>query len=293
MKLTAIQQVIFIIALAFILDGQAIAQQPEADTVNKSQYHLFNPTPKINLRDLSTDRPDKTESAYTVDAGHFQMETSFLDYTRDRHNSDSTQEETDNFAVMATNLKIGLTNNTDVQLVIEPYHYQSASDDSEKTLKKGFGDITTRLKFNVWGNDVGSTAFALMPFVKFPTNGANLGNDSVEGGLILPLAISLPGEWKLGLMAEFDATRNSEEDGYHPEFIQSITLSHSILGPLSGYLEFFYLYNSEEDAQPIGTIDTGLTYTLTADVQLDAGVNWGATRAADDFNPFCGIAWRY
>lgn len=27
------------------------------------------------MRDFETDRPDVTESAYTVDAGHFQLET--------------------------------------------------------------------------------------------------------------------------------------------------------------------------------------------------------------------------
>ena len=45
---------------------------------DKSKYHLFHPTPDRLLRDLSTDRPDLTESPYTVDAGHFQIETDFV-----------------------------------------------------------------------------------------------------------------------------------------------------------------------------------------------------------------------
>lgn len=39
---------------------------------DKSGYHLFNPTPTALMREMSTDRPDQTESAYTADAGHFQ-----------------------------------------------------------------------------------------------------------------------------------------------------------------------------------------------------------------------------
>jgi len=48
------------------------ASDPAPD---KSSFHFFNPTPRSLMRELSTDRPDKTESAYTVDAGHFQIES--------------------------------------------------------------------------------------------------------------------------------------------------------------------------------------------------------------------------
>ena len=37
-----------------------------------------------------------------------------------------------------------------------------------------------------------NTALALMPFVKFPTADDDLGNEHVEGGLILPLSVELP-----------------------------------------------------------------------------------------------------
>ena len=38
------------------------------------------------MREMSTDRPDKTESPYTVDAGHFQVEMDVLTYSYDRNN---------------------------------------------------------------------------------------------------------------------------------------------------------------------------------------------------------------
>jgi hypothetical protein len=41
---------------------------------DKSGYTLFRPTPEALLRELTSDRPDKTESPITVDAGHFQLE---------------------------------------------------------------------------------------------------------------------------------------------------------------------------------------------------------------------------
>src|SRR6187402_3113627 len=68
------------------LPGEA----PKAMT-DKSQYHLFNPTPLNLMREMSTDRPDTTESAYTVDAGHYQIEMSFFDYSRDRSDGARTK----------------------------------------------------------------------------------------------------------------------------------------------------------------------------------------------------------
>ena len=54
---------------------------------DKSTYNLFNPTPRELMREMSTDRPDQTESPYTVDAGHFQMEMDFVKATFDRDKS--------------------------------------------------------------------------------------------------------------------------------------------------------------------------------------------------------------
>ena len=56
--------------------GHALADDPP----DKAKYHLLNPTPREQMREMSTDRPDKTESPYTVDAGHFQIESDLFAY---------------------------------------------------------------------------------------------------------------------------------------------------------------------------------------------------------------------
>jgi len=47
--------------LATVILAPAFAAETMAD---KSDYTLFNPTPKAQMRELSTDRPDTTESPY-------------------------------------------------------------------------------------------------------------------------------------------------------------------------------------------------------------------------------------
>lgn len=283
-------------ALAAVLMSAAASALAGAETqADKSGFNLFNPTPRDLMRELSTDRPDKTESPYTVDAGHFQIESDLVNFSYDAYNGDPSDTRTESWSFANTNLKVGLLNNVDLQLVVSTFNHVRAEDRTARIVDEssGFGDIITRLKINVWGNDGGTTAFGVMPFVKFPTAQNNLGNDAVEGGLILPLAISLPAEWQMGLMTEFDFNRDSSGSGYHPEFINTITVSHSIVGELSGYVEFFSSVSTEDESEWIGTVDLGLTYGVSDDIQLDAGVNVGVTRAADDINPFVGLSWRF
>ena len=274
--------------------GCVVASAADPAPTDKSQYHLFNPTPTQSLREMSTDRPDKTESPFTVDAGHFQIELDLVHYSYDKHNParDGTLVRTWSIAPM--NLKVGLLNNLDVQFIVQPHTYAHTSDPAAGVSKqRGFGDLVTRVKWNLWGNDGGRTAFALMPYVKWPTNQDQLGNRSVEGGLIAPLAVDLPAGWSMGLMTQLDIVRDGASSSYHPEFVNTVTFSHDIIGDLGGYVEFFSSVSTERGSDWVGTVDLGLTYALTKNLQLDAGINLGVTRAAEDWNPFVGLSWRF
>lgn len=261
---------------------------------DRSQYTLFNPTPKEQMRELSTDRPDKTESPYTVDAGHFQIETDIITFTQDKSEEAGIETKAKSFGVMVSNLKAGLTNSIDLQAVITPHQIEETNlTGNPKERKSGFGDTVIRLKYNVCGNDGGDIALGIMPFVKLPTNSGNLGNKRAEGGIILPIALSLPNEWKMGLMAQVNRNKNEADDSFHWEFISSITAGHDIVGDLASYIEFFSQSSDEAGANWVATSDIGFTYGLTPDLQFDAGVNIGLTRSADDLNPFLGVSARF
>ncbi len=256
-------------------------------TGTKDDYHLFNPTPKNLMRGLNTDRPDKTESPYSVDAGHFQFETDIVTNTVSKQGGVTTRT----YGININNLKLGLTNNTDLQLVIANYVVQKTNDNGNKSSERGIGETLVRYKVNLMGNDGGPVAFGVMPFVKLPTNKKELGNQNVEGGLIFPAAIELPKDWSLGLMYQANYDRNSSDDGYHISNIMTITAGHSIVGDLSGYTELYTESSGDQnDKQNIVTFDTGLTYALEENWQLDGGVNWGITQDADDFQPFLGLS---
>ncbi|MEH2266569.1 hypothetical protein [Nostoc sp.] len=93
--------------------GNLVAQDKEPQTgesekkPDKSQYNLFNPTPRELWREFSTDRPDKTETPFTVDAGRFTMEADLFIYTRDVNNKEGDDVKTFNYFI--PNFKVGLT----------------------------------------------------------------------------------------------------------------------------------------------------------------------------------------
>lgn len=158
-------------------------------------HSLANPTPREQMRELSTDRPDTTESPYSVDAGHFQVEVEAISWSRDKVGT--TTSTTTNASV---NVKAGLTDTIDVQAVLDPFVNVRVKDGPAGINESvtGVGDLTARLKWNLWGNDGGQTAFALMPFITLPTHSKKLDPDrEVTGGLIAPLAVDLGDGWSL------------------------------------------------------------------------------------------------
>jgi hypothetical protein len=278
-----------------LASASALGALADASAPDKAGQSLLNPTPAAFLRELSTDRPDKTESPYTVDAGHFQLEMDLATCTWNRDTRHGADTRTTAWAVAPLNLKAGLLPDVDLQLVIETWNHVRTEDRIAGTVlrQSGFGDLTVRVKKNFWGNEGGPTALGLMPFVKLPTNEDQLGNHAVEGGLILPLAVELPAGWGLGLMTEADFRRDEAGSGHHAAFIHSATFSQDLVGRLGGYAEFFSEVSTETGADWIGTVDLGLTYGLTDNLQLDLGVNIGVTDSAEDLSPFVGLSCRF
>ena len=276
-----------------VLTAQAQIPAGDHSSADKSAFHLFNPTPSQYLRAMDTDGPGTTESPYTVNAGHFQIEMTFLAYTSERDQIDGERYELEAWAIAPMLLRLGLLNRFEAQLVLDPRVAVRERVGSNRVNFWGFGDTTVRLKYNFWGNDSGRTAFAATPYLKFPTSGEGLGNNSLEGGLIFPLSVALPEDVWLGMTTRFDAVRDSAGPGYEMEFVNSIAVGHDLVGNVFGYVEFFSAVSTERDSPWVGTFNTGLIHRLTDDVQLNGGVNLGLTRSADDWTAYVGMAWRF
>lgn len=274
--------------------GAAFGAGQAGELSDRERHWLFHAAPREQMREMSTDRPDQTESAYTVDAGHFQVEMDLVNAAFDHDRSGGGDVHAEQWAVVPVNLKAGLWDRADLQLVLEPYVQSRVEDRGAGTVARasGFGDMQTRLKVNLWGNDGGATALSLMPFVKWPLPASGLRNGRTEGGVIAPFAWDLGRGWGLGAMTEVDFVSDGA-GGYDTEFVNSVTIGRDLTRRLGVYVEFYTVVGSAPGFAWQGQVDVGWTYALGENVRLDLGCNFGVTESAPDFNPFAGMSFRY
>ena len=186
-----------------LMAGNDGTQPPPSPAPDKSGYTLFHPTPTSALRDFSPDRPSQSDGPFTIDAGHLQVELAFANYTFDSHNPERAPVRIDQWNPLPAVVRIGVTDRVEFDLQYDSYLNVRTRDRTggslQTTTMSGFGDLTLRSKINLWGNDGGTTALAILPSLKIPTNTAGLGNNSVEGNVQIPFNVNLPADFKLGL----------------------------------------------------------------------------------------------
>lgn len=231
------------------------------------------------LRPLSTDRPDTTESPHTVDAGHFQFEMEIAAWTRDGG-------ESSEFTLGELNAKYGLNDSTDLQVVLPFFtHIKGAGE--------GFGDIQIRVKHNLWGKDQGPNALAIMPYVKIPTADSDMGNGDFEGGLIVPFGFDGPAGWSFGIMGEADLATDEDDGGYHLLGLFSATASHNLTECTGIFFEIVGILTPEGGNRHEAYFNNGIVWALSDTLQLDGGIRVGLNSASTDFSPFVGVSAKF
>jgi hypothetical protein len=246
------------------------------------------------MRGFATDRPTKSDSPYTVDAGHYQYEADLINWLYD-HN-EMSQTTISNVMIGDPTLKLGLTQNTDLEFALAPINIDQLHNrsTSQQITNIGFGDIYTRMKFNLFGNDSGAYALAIVPYVKAPTASQAIGNNHWEGGEYMPLIIALPNSWTIDITSEVDILENAAMDGTHSNFQNLININHPVFADnITGYVEFWSDENNDKNASTQYTLDFALAWLVKDNIQLDCGVNVGLNKAADDVQPYLGLSQRF
>lgn len=270
------------------------ASADDAPKPDKSAYTLFNPIPADQLRDFNPDRPARITNPYTVDAGHFQIESDFLNFTFDREAGATTRT----YQAADPVLKLGLTNTVDFEITLGGYQDIRAIDDfTHATLLhgSGFGDVTLSSKINLVGDDGGPVAFAIEPYLRVPSGTRVVSAGQLEGGVLAPASFTLPGDFILAIQSELDALANQNGPGTHLAVTDIANLSHTIPGikDLTGTVEFYSSLDFERHTADNYTFDVALSYQVDKNTEVDAGLNAGLNRGTPDYQAYTGIAHRF
>ncbi|HET6378980.1 MAG TPA: transporter [Methylocella sp.] len=250
------------------------------------------------MRKFTTDRPHTTESPFTVDAGHLQVESGLLSYALSQ--ADLEGATTQDFDVVATNFRIGVTNSAEIDFILQPYgiSHSKSLDGGPVIRSSGMGGAQIRAKLNLWGDDSygepGSSAFALLPFVSLPTDRTNgVSPAFVEAGVVGLFEVKLTDIISLEINDGVLYLRDGGDPSYHAELLTTANIEFEWTETFGTYYEVVAQIGRNDPMGDIGFVGTGATYLWSENVQLDAGVNLGFTPAAGRINPFVGLTMRF
>ena len=273
-----------------MLSGSALAGDASAD---KSAYNILNPTPDSALRSFSPDRPLNSISPFTVDAGRVEVESDFVSFTRssDRLTTTGTLEALD------PEMRVGLTRFLEFDLITAGLLTdRTTANGTGRTQAHdlGTGAVTLQARYNLFGDEGGTYALAVAPFVALPSGDRHFGNQRIDGGIIAPLSINLPADFTLVLETEVAAMRNGTGPAL-ASFTDIANLSHAVPGVdhLTASIEFTSIVNADRLTPDTYTFETALAYLVTPTTQLDLDGFVGLNRAAPDFQVAAGVAHRF
>jgi hypothetical protein len=235
-------------------------------------------------------RPGKSTPPCTVPAGHFQIETGLVDWSRQK---DGGERET-SIAIGETTFKYGLTDHSDIELDVTPWQRSVSRTASRVERADGFGDLVASYKHRLTPAD-SPLQVALLPFVKIPTAKRSLGNGKVEGGLSAPIGYSIgKSPFSIGLTPEFDWAADADGHGHHGAMTQVVSLGWAASDQLGISAELWGSW----DWDPSGTTrqysaDGSIAYLLGNNMQIDGGANFGLNRNTPDVELYTGVSVRF
>jgi len=242
------------------------------------------------LRPMATDRPGVTNTPYTVDKGHFQLEVDIVKYLREKEGGN----EFTRLTLGAINVKFGVTDTIDVQLLFDAYLDEELKLEGDPTVSNdGVGDTVVRVKINLFGND-DEVAIAVIPFIRIPTSASGLagGTDEVEGGILIPIEARDISGFNLAFQLGLDIVRGID-NAHHLDVIVSGVATHRIVGRLDGFFELVARWPGLAGAEVQTGTNIGVIYTINANLTVDCGVFLGITSPSTDFEVFLGLSKRW
>jgi len=238
------------------------------------------------LREMTTDRPDSTESPFTLNPGRVQLEMDLVNFARDREGGGEIEE----WEAAPFNLRFGVTENFELGVFVTPFRSVTEKPAAGRRVRsEGWGDPVVRAKWNFFGNDEGEVALGLIADVKVPIGEREVSNREWEGAVMLPVSFEIGGGWEGAAMTGVEMVY-SDVGEHRGVWSNTIAAGRAVTEKVGMFLE---LTSSTGDGGHVATGNVGFTFRVHENLQYDAGVNLGLTEAATDTLVFLGVARRW
>ena len=239
-------------------------------------------------RDFCADRPGRGTPACTLAPGQAMIEVGVVGWD---HDADA-QSVNDSFNLADTLLRVGVTDNTELQIGLLAATHSRSRDRTTGAVESGtgVGDGYLAVRRGLAG-DNGPAAVEL--FVTLPIGKPPAGAGDWGAGVLVPFQVSLPRDFQLALTPEADTAVNASGHGRHLAYGGVAGLSH----PLGKKASFTAEFAGFEDRDPAGAAFDGrvagsFAYQLSKKLQIDFETDLGVTHAAPKRAFLIGFARR-
>lgn len=232
-----------------------------------------------------------TETPQTVAPGKILVEMDGLSLGFDRGNTSGKGFTA--LGLASTILSAGLTDSVDLQVGATLFLRQTYEFAGARDSRSGLGDLRFRVKWTCWRDASTGSALALLPYVKVPSSTGGVGNNAVEGGLIVPWAMAIPGGITAGAMFQWDVLRNDANNGYDSQWRVTGALQRKLTSAFSLYGEGTMAAISSGLSKWAGTLGVGALLRVTKSVELDYEMQRGLNRHATDWTHVFRVNWEW
>lgn len=221
-----------------------------------AQQYSFYPVPDSLMEEMATDRPDVTESAEAVPAGHFQLETDLVRY--ERYPADDLTHIHFNYG----NYKFGLFNRTDIQLVFPMQTSVISGGNSRKSFGAPYASVRAKIKLT----GKGRFAIAALPYCTFPMGSALITRNV---GVIFPMSYDLDKKLSLNSQVQFE---QDLIDKTSRKYIGTANIGYEFDEHWQSFAEAVIICDDSGFSDLL--TDAGLIYCFTPNFRLDGGINF-------------------
>lgn len=236
-----------------------------------------------NVTDLITDRPDQTESSAVVPHKSLQIETGFV-----MENDEDDLYKQNSFAYNTTLFRYGLLNNMELRLGLE--YLEDKIEDKNTGVSNtysGAGPLYTGFKVYIFEEQNWIPEIAFLGGLIFPFSANNNYKTAYSAGNIrFSLSHTLSERFSLGynIGAEWDG------ESAAPGYFYSIALGIGLFNNFGIFVESFGII--PEDSNEEHLFDTGFTYLVMSNLQLDISGGIGINNSAIDKFIAFGVSYR-
>jgi hypothetical protein len=256
---------------------------------------LSQPVLSEDLPELVSDRPDQTESSVVLPPGFTQLEMGWTHTGNDDGGEDFRSD-----AIPETLIRYGLCDRLELRLGHSGYTWEETdyADDTPTYSDEGWGDSEIGMKYFI--QDEVPECFlpetALLVHVSMPTGQNGFSSERYDPSFRLSLAHTLSDtlsfSYNLGMFWESEEDDTGDFDTLS-NYLYTVSLSKSLSDRLGLFCELFGDIPASADGKPANSFDTGLTYLVNDNIQVDVEGGVGLSEAADDWFVGVGVVYRF